>query len=367
MNRLRWQRQNFSEEDQAGQLLFVGVDGTTLDAELSRKLNRVRPGGIILFARNLRDASQVAGFCSELRSFLPVPPFLAIDQEGGRVSRLRGIFPPIPDNLSLARAQRPDTLVREHGAQTGRGLSLLGFNVNFAPVLDLSEADDPNGIGDRAYGADPLEVARLARIFLESQGLAGVLGCGKHFPGLGGGRVDSHLDLPRIERSAEELWREDLLPYRRLGEALPMVMVGHAYYPALQGKVPGPATLSGQVVGELLRGKIGYPGIILTDDMEMGAVDQGLPPGQAALQALSAGNDLVMYCKSWERIEEAHDNLVRALRSGSLSPARVEASLSRILPFKERLPLPGSTSAFDAGTFAEVCGNLGRLEGGLRA
>jgi beta-N-acetylhexosaminidase len=364
---MEWRNLLLSQEDLAGQLLFIGVEGTAMNPDLRRRLEAVRPGGIILFARNLQDAPQVAAFCRELQSALPVPPFLAIDQEGGRVSRLKGILPSIPTNLSLARAAGPDALVRQHGSQTGRALALLGFNLNFAPVLDLSEAESPNGIGDRAYGTDPEVVGRLARVFLDAQAAAGVPGCGKHFPGLGAGRVDSHLDLPCIDRSAEEIWREDLLPYRLLHDALPMVMVGHAHYPALQGSEPRPATLSPEVVTDLLRAKVGYRGVTLTDDLEMGAVDQRRPAGEVVLEALEAGNDLVMFCKSWERIEEARGAIARALKTGVLSPARLDTALSRILSLKERLPRPGSAPAFEPGPFAEACRTLGRLEEGLRA
>ncbi|PYQ12561.1 MAG: hypothetical protein DMH00_05635 [Acidobacteria bacterium] len=207
---------NLSDSQIAGQLLVVGIDGTVLDAELGRRLQTVCPGGIILFARNLVTAPQVAALCRDLSTALPLPPFLAIDQEGGRVNRLKGIFPSIPANLSLAQSPAAEDLVRDHANQTGTGLRLLGFNLNFAPVLDLSEENSPNGIGDRAYGSDPGRVAHLARIFLGAQDAAGVLGCGKHFPGLGGGTVDSHRELPVIPRSAEGLWNGDLLPYREL-------------------------------------------------------------------------------------------------------------------------------------------------------
>ncbi len=356
-----------SPEDLAGQLLFAGVDGIAMTPGLRRDLEAVRPGGIILFARNLQDAAQVAAFCRDLRSALPVPPFLAIDQEGGRVSRLKGILPPIPANLSMAAAAGPIPLVRAHGEQTGRALALLGFSLNFAPVLDLSEAESPNGIGDRAYGSDPEAVARLARVFLEAQALAGIPGCGKHFPGLGGGRVDSHLDLPRIERSAGEIWEEDLLPYRRLGDALPMVMVGHAHYPALQGSEPRPATLSREVVTSLLRKRLGYRGVVITDDLEMGAVDQRRPAGDVAIEALKAGNDLVMFCKSWERVEEARHAVARALKTGALSPSLAEAAVSRILALKSGLPGPGTPPAFEPDRFAEACRGLGLLEENLKA
>ena len=352
---------NLSDSQRAGQLLVVGIDGTVLDAELGRRLQTVCPGGIILFARNLVTAPQVAALCRDLSTALPLPPFLAIDQEGGRVNRLKGIFPSIPANLSLAQSPAAEDLVRDHANQTGTGLRLLGFNLNFAPVLDLSEENSPNGIGDRAYGSDPGRVAHLARIFLGAQDAAGVLGCGKHFPGLGGGTVDSHRELPVIPRSAEGLWNGDLLPYRELRHLLPLVMVGHAYYPALQGKTPHPATLSRALVRELLRERLGYRGVILTDDLEMGAVDQKRGAGEVVLEALEAGNDLVMYCKTWDRIEEAHATLVRALRTGALSQARVEESLARLLTLKEKLPPPGSLPVFESAVFDEICRSLGRL------
>lgn len=351
-----------SESEMAGQLMVVGIEGDSVDADLKRRLQSVCPAGIILFARNLVDAGQVAALCRDLFACLPYPPFLAIDQEGGRVNRLKGIFPPIPSNGALAGRPSPQEWVRRHAQETGRGLRLLGFNLNFAPVLDLSEPEFPNGIGDRAYGTDPGTVARLAEVFLTVQRGEGVLGCGKHFPGLGGGTVDSHLELPVIEKSAELLWKEDLHPYRALREKLPMVMVGHAYYPALQGKAPAPATLSPLMMESLLRGKIAFEGIILTDDLEMGAIDQQQDPVAVVLQALEAGSDLVMYCKDWDRVEKAHAGLRRALAKGSLSRRRVEASLRRIFRVKEDLKAGTALPEFDADRFQQVCSALKSLE-----
>jgi beta-N-acetylhexosaminidase len=355
-----------TDEHRAGQLLFVGIEGTRLTGDLRSRLEGVCPGGIILFARNLVDSSQVAEFCREISGCLPVPPFLAIDQEGGRVSRLAGILPPIPDNLALARSREPLRGVEEHARQTGRALSLLGFNLNFAPVFDLSDETMPNGIGNRSYGEDPDTVTRLARVFLETQDRERVSGCGKHFPGLGGGRVDSHQDLPVIEHDAERLWERDLLPYRVLRGVTPMVMVGHAYYPALQGPQPRPATLSPEIVTGLLRDRIGYGGVVLTDDLEMGAVDQSRPAGEIVLEALDAGSDLVMYCKSWDRIEAAHAALTKAIRNGRVPASRLEASLTRILSWKRRLPGSDRGPAFDPVRFAEVRAGFERLAQAIR-
>ena len=355
-------RPPLDDSQMAGQLLFIGIDGTSLSGELARRLRSICPGGIILFARNLVDGEQVAAFCRELDTHLPVRPFLAIDQEGGRVNRLKGIFPEIPPNLRLAAREDAEDRVRAHGRETGRGLRLLGFNLNFAPVLDLSSAESPNGIGDRAYGSEPPRVADLARVFLEAQRAEGVLGCGKHFPGLGEGRVDSHLELPVIVKSSAALFSADLVPYRVLRDRLPMIMVGHAFYPDLQGPAPRPATLSEQVVQQLLRERIGYLGVILTDDLEMGAVDQQTDPGEVAWQALQAGNDMMMYCKSWERIEAAHHFLHRRIRSGSLSTRRLNSSLERLFDLKDALASSGGLPPFRSTALQEVCQGLGRLE-----
>lgn len=355
-------RPPLDDSQMAGQLLFIGIDGTSLSDELARRLRSVSPGGIILFARNLVDGQQVAAFCRELDALLPVRPFLAIDQEGGRVNRLKGIFPEIPPNLSLAGREDAEERVRTHGRETGRGLRLLGFNLNFAPVLDLSTAESPNGIGDRAYGSDPRRVAHLAGLFIDAQREEAVLGCGKHFPGLGEGRVDSHLDLPVIRKPSATLWSSDLLPYRELGGRLPMIMVGHAFYPGLQGSTPRPATLSELVVQQLLRERIGYRGVILTDDLEMGAVDQKADPGEVAWQALQAGNDMMMYCKSWERIEAAHHFLHRRIRSGSLPTRRLNGSLERLFDLKDALASAGVPPPFRSSALQEVCQVLGRLD-----
>ncbi|HMC81903.1 MAG TPA: glycoside hydrolase family 3 N-terminal domain-containing protein [Candidatus Polarisedimenticolia bacterium] len=351
-----------SDAEAAGQFLAVGIEGTRLSDDLRRGLSRVSPGAIILFARNLVDASQVAAFCRDLSRTVSIPPFLAIDQEGGRVNRLKGIFPSLPPNLTLGHGPAAMDLVREHARRTGQGLKSLGFNLNFAPVLDLSTAASPNGIGDRAYGSDPDHVALLGRAFLAAQAEEGVLGCGKHFPGLGSGRVDSHEELPTIGSGADELWNRDLLPYRLLKDLCPLVMVGHAFYPALQGKPALPATLSREVIHDLLRGRIQYEGLSLTDDLEMGAVDQRRPPGEVTLAALEAGNDLMMFCKDWGRVEEAHATLQRAFRTGRYASSRINASLNRVFALKQRLAYPDTLPPFDPDSFGEVCLALAQLE-----
>jgi beta-N-acetylhexosaminidase len=326
---------DLAAEETIGQLLWIGFDGLSLDPAVERLLREVRPGGVILFGRNIGSASQVRALTDALHRAIRLPPFIALDQEGGRVNRLRPILGATPASLALAGRPDAEAAVRRHGAATAAALRSLGFNVNFAPVLDLSGADPGNGIGDRGFGEDPARVSSLAEVFVRIHLRAGVLPVGKHFPGLGAARADTHLTLPVIRRPRALLWRRDLLPYRRLRRLLPMVMVGHAFYPALQGGRPGPATLSPAVVTALLRRRIGFRGLVLTDDLEMGAVNQGAGGAALALAALRAGSDGLMFSRSEERIREAFEGLCRAAADGTLPAGRLRAPVRRILALKQ--------------------------------
>lgn len=327
---------DLSLEDTVGQLFWIGFEGTSLGPSLRRLLERVRPGGLILFSRNIESAAQVRDLTDALHRSLRVPPFIALDQEGGRVNRLRPILGPTPGSWNLAIRPDAPVAVRRHASATVTALKALGFNVNFAPVLDLSGPDPSNGIGDRAFGSDPDRVASLAGIYLRTLLGAGVIPVGKHFPGLGSADGDTHQTLPVIRRARTLIWDRDLLPYRRLRRLLPVVMVGHACYPGIQGERREPATLSREVVSGTLRRRLGYRGLVLTDDLEMGAIDQGLDGETVALAALAAGNDGLMFCRSEERIVEALQGVLRAVTGGSLGPGSIDGSLRRILALKRR-------------------------------
>jgi beta-N-acetylhexosaminidase len=272
----------------------------------------------------------------DLSRALPGPTFLALDQEGGRVNRLRSILGPIPANQELAGRSDAAKAVGRQARAMAMALRTLGFNVNLAPVLDLSGPDAPNGIGDRSFGEDPLQVSRLARVFLEAHLRAGVIPVGKHFPGLGSARADTHMTLPIIVKSRARLLREDLLPYRRLRRFLPIIMAGHACYPALQGKSRRPATLSKEIIEGLLRRHLGYRGIVVTDDLEMGAVEQERGAAAQALAALEAGNDGLMFCGSEEKIREAHEAVLAAVRRREIDPRRISRALERTATVKRR-------------------------------
>ena len=323
-----------SLEEQVGQLFWIGFQGTTLEAPLRSLLGRVRPAAIILFARNIENAPQVRSLIQDVNGMLKIPPFVALDQEGGRVNRLKPILGPIPANLDLATREDPADAVRRQAGAMATALRTLGFNVNLAPVLDLSGPDGRNGIGDRAFGKDPGTVCRLGRLFLEAHLKRGVVPVGKHFPGLGSAGGDTHLTLPIISKTRARLYDEDLLPYRRLKRLLPIVMAGHASYPALQGRSTGPATLSRAVIDGLLRRRLRYRGVIVTDDLEMGAVEQKQGAAAQALAALSAGNDGLMFCGSEEKILAAYEGVLAAARRGEINAKRLILSLDRIAAVK---------------------------------
>jgi beta-N-acetylhexosaminidase len=247
---------------------------------------------------------------------------VALDQEGGRVSRLEGLVGPTPTARGLA-ALGPES-ARRFGSATARAMRSLGFDLDFAPVVDLSTAEATNGIGDRSFGTDPLQVSSLAGAFLDGLQEQGVAGCLKHFPGLGPTDVDSHDSLPlaRLERSA--LDRSDLVPFRHLAGRAAAVMVGHAHYPALEPERDLPATLSSRIVQGLLCGECGFKGLVVGDDLEMGAVAALDVDGRAAVRAMAAGCDLLLYCKDLERAERAATALARAAQERPAFAERLE-------------------------------------------
>ena len=314
--------------DRVGGLLCVGLPGPDLDPPTRELLLEVRPGGIVLFRRNLGDAAQIAALTRALGGLYEPAPILAVDQEGGRVSRLSPPFPSLPTAADLGRLEL-SAVARWFGALTGRGLRCLGFQMDFAPVVDLSRPGWPDGIGDRAFSDRPEAAAEWAGQFLDGLAEAGVAGCIKHFPGLGGAPADTHEVLPRhphdrgaIERAAE--------PYRILRQRAPAVMVSHGWFPPLSGETPLPASLDARVVRDFLRLEIGFEGAILTDDLEMGAVVNRGPFGEVAVEAAAAGHDWLLVCASPERVTAAGDGLRRAAAGGDLDPAALEASLDRV-------------------------------------
>ena len=321
----------------AGSLLVVGLAGTELTALERAWLKLVRPGGIILFKRNIADARQTRELLGEATALGAENGFRCVDVEGGTVNRLRDALAALPSAQAVARAGRlqekteavdiPQSpgardrghpvdkkpgnagLAREHGELVARGVRAFGFNTTLAPVLDLGLAASVAVMGSRAAAETAAGVVEYARAFLAGLASQGVVGCGKHFPGLGGGTLDSHLDTPEILRPGRELWCEDLAPYRELRDELPMVMVNHAAYPKVPGKAR-PASVSRYWIENVLRKRIGYRGIVFSDDLEMGGILKSFSIEEAAVEAVKAGTDLLEICHSPELILRAYEALM---------------------------------------------------------
>ncbi|HKH99348.1 MAG TPA: beta-N-acetylhexosaminidase [Candidatus Sulfotelmatobacter sp.] len=321
-----------------GQLLILGFDGVELTPRLRSLLSRVQPAGVILFARNIKNAEQTWRLLRDCQKCVSTPLFTCVDLEGGTVDRLRDVLGPTPSAADVF-ATGDRKLLRKHGEIIGTHCRAFGFNVDFAPVLDLAFEASRSVMGSRAVSADPREATAYAREFLAGLRRAGVLGCGKHFPGLGEGALDSHHALPVIDKSLKKLWAEDLVPYRALRRQLPFVMVAHAAYPQVtRGRTP--ASLSKVWITNILRKRIGYRNLIVSDDLEMGGVLAAAPLGQAAVESIRAGCDLCLVCHREDHVTEAYEELVRTAKRDKNFARRTAEASRRVLAFKRGASAP---------------------------
>jgi beta-N-acetylhexosaminidase len=317
-----------------GQLLIVGFDGTDMTPRLSSLLTRLQPAGVILFARNIKGAEQTWRLLRDCQTRVATPLFTCVDLEGGSVDRFRDLLGPAPAAADVF-STGDRKLFRRHGQVIGENCRALGFNVDFAPVLDLAFEASRSVMGSRAVSANPRESVAYAREFLSGLRAAGVMGCGKHFPGLGEGRLDSHHELPVIEKPLKKLWAEDLLPYPTLRAQLPMVMISHAAYPMVT-KDRTPASLSRVWINDILRKRIRFRNLIVSDDLEMGGVMSAAPVGQAAVEFVRAGGDLCLVCHREDYVTQAYDELVTTAEQDPKFAERVAESVRRVLAFKKK-------------------------------
>jgi beta-N-acetylhexosaminidase len=321
---------------QIGQTLIVGFDGVEMTPQIRSLLTRLKPAGVILFARNIKSPEQTWRLLRDCQKCVATPLFTCVDLEGGSVDRFRDVLGPAPSAAEVF-ATGDRKLFRKHGQIIGENCRALGFNVDFAPVLDLAFEASRSVLSSRAVSADPKEVVKYAREFLAGLRKAGVLGCGKHFPGLGEGRLDSHHDLPVIEKPLKKFWAEDLVPYRVLHKQMPFVMISHAAYPQVMRDLT-PASLSKKWITDVLRQRIDYRKLIVSDDLEMGGVLAVAPIGEAAVKFIRAGGDLCLICHREDYIAQAYEALVKAAARDRQFAQRVAESRRRVLAFKKQSP-----------------------------
>jgi beta-N-acetylhexosaminidase len=329
-----------------GQLLMTGVPGLELDAATAATFRRLQPGAYILFGRNIQSPAQLRKLIDDLRDLSDTPPVITIDQEGGRVSRLK-LIGNEPPNANQLRDKNDVRLIAEHGRITGRLLRMFGFNLDLCPVLDISFDDDAdNSLRGRCYGNDPQHVIRNAGAFNDALRNEGVLSCGKHFPGYSRCPADAHHELPTVSFSREDLEENELAVFRHFaelggpdaGSRVDSMMIGHAFYPALDDSGV-PTSLSRKIITDLLRGEMSFRGLVMTDDLDMGAIlnpygtgDSGL--AEVILRAISAGNDIAMICHRVEMVENAHAALA------NVPKAELDRALANVAAFKAKLTPP---------------------------
>ncbi|MCE9609007.1 MAG: glycosyl hydrolase [Chthoniobacter sp.] len=321
-----------------GQLLLTGVPGLALDTETAATFRRLQPGGFILFGRNIESPGQLRRLIDDLRELCAVEPIITIDQEGGRVSRLK-LVGNEPPNANQLRDKDDVALTARHGAITGRLLRIFGFNLDLCPVLDISFDDEAdNSLRGRCYGNDVAQVIRNAGAFNDALRAAGVLSCGKHFPGYSRAPLDAHHELPVIPLSRAELDTHELAVFRAFAQRVDSMMIGHGFYPSLDS-TRTPSSLSRAVITDLLRGEHGFRGLVMTDDLDMGAILEPFGKGESGLAevirlAITAGNDLAMICHRVEMVEKAHGYLAAVPR------AELDRALGNVAAFKAKMSPP---------------------------
>lgn len=342
--------------EKIGQLFLIGSEGESLTADEQLICAEYQFGGFVLFKRNCTEPAQILQLCRGLwQSAVEIPPFIAIDQEGGRVHRLPEPFTHFPAAGRLGEKRNPD-LARRLGRATAEELKLVGINLNLAPVLDIDSSPANPVIGDRAFGADPKQVIDISLAWTQGLREGGIIPCGKHFPGHGDTDKDSHFESPIVRKTLDELKTIELPPFAHACRSrIESLMTAHVLYPALDGQFP--ATLSEPIVTGLLRHQLGYDGVVFSDDLEMQAISANYSLEEATLRAVQAGVDILLYCHAVKKALQAFEFLCNEVERDPVVRARVEESYRRITELKRRC-LKSFTGVADS----EVAARLEKLE-----
>jgi len=328
-----------TSREKIGQLFMVGFLGKSVSPDVASFIKEYKPGGVILFSRNLESVEQMVDLTNSLQACSPHSPLLiSIDQEGGRVSRLPKGFTIFPPSDLLGRSNSTE-LAFAAAATIAKELKAVGVNMNMAPVLDVNSNPDNPVIGDRAFGTTPEVVCKLGLATAAGLQENKVVACGKHFPGHGDTSVDSHKELPVVEASRERLEVIEFPPFRRaIAQSVASLMTAHVLYRALDPELP--ATLSSAIITKFLRQELQYDGVVLTDDLEMRAIIDHYGIEDAAVRAVLAGCDVLLICKDRDREIAAFKAVEKAIEAGTISTERVDLSVGRIARMKDRFVTP---------------------------
>ncbi|KAA1191489.1 beta-N-acetylhexosaminidase [Paenibacillus sp. B2(2019)] len=342
---------SMSLEEKIGQMLLVGIDGTVLDDQAKRMIAEDKVGGIILYKNNIQDLKSMVSLVNSMKesnSGNPAPLFMSIDQEGGKVSRMPKEYASFPSNGKVGTRKDPNA-AEMMGKLLAREVLSAGFNMNFAPVLDINSNPDNPVIGDRSFGNSAELVSTLGIAEMKGIESEGVVPVVKHFPGHGDTSVDSHLDLPIVKKTAAELAELEWLPFQAaIKEGTDAVMVAHILFPKLDADKP--ASLSSKIIGDLLRGDMKYQGLVITDDLTMGAIMKNYDLTTAALDTINAGSDILLIAHGYDNEKRVLESLLDHVKKGKIQESRIDESVYRILALKakynlsdEPVPVPDLT------------------------
>ncbi|MDK8190810.1 beta-N-acetylhexosaminidase [Paenibacillus sp. UMB7766-LJ446] len=331
------QLNQLSLDEKVGQMILAGVQGTTLDAQAKQMIMDQKVGGIIFYANNVSTLQGTAKFVQSIKDANrsnPVPIFMSVDQEGGKVSRMPETVESIPSNGKVGKTKDAD-LAETMGKLLARQIQLVGFNVDFAPVLDINSNPNNPVIGDRSFGSSASLVSKMGIAEMKGLRSEGIIPVVKHFPGHGDTSVDSHLDLPVVNKTEKQLAELEWIPFEAaVKEQVEAVMVAHILFPKLDPDHP--ASLSDVIIGQHLRGKFKYDGVVITDDLSMGAIAKNYKLDDAAVATVQAGSDILLVAHSYESAKTIFDTLKSAVKSGKISESRIDESVYRILALKQK-------------------------------
>ena len=353
---LKEQISTMTLQEKVGQMVMVGLDSFENNAHSQDLIENYQVGGFVFFEKNIKDAYQLRTLLHSLietnAKVNKIPLFLSVDEEGGKISRMPDEFASIPSSGTIGQINNP-ALSFQVGNLIGDELQLLGFNMNFGPVLDINSNPQNPVIGDRAFGSESALVSKLGIETMKGLQAQNVISVVKHFPGHGDTSVDSHLGLPKVNHDLERLKSFELLPFAEaIDNDVDAIMTGHLLMSQIDPL--NPASLSSTVINDLLREQMAYDSVVLTDDLTMGAISENFEMGEAAVKAIKAGNDIILVCHEYAKEKAALQALQKAVRQGDISEERIDESVYRILKLKQKYNLSESTDSLVEGKGLEV-------------
>jgi beta-N-acetylhexosaminidase len=329
-----------SLDEKIGQMFIIGLEGHTMDDSAIEMLEKYKVGGFILLGENIDNSMQLLHIINELKSTNKknkIPLFISVDEEGGKISRMPDELKKIPTNRIIGQKNDKE-FSYNIGSIIAEEIKSFGFNINFAPVLDIDSNPNNPVIGDRSYGSNEKIVSDLGIQTMKGIQSKGVISIVKHFPGHGDTSVDSHVGLPKVDKDVNSLMEFELIPFKdSIENNVDGIMIAHILFNNIDPH--NPATLSSKIIEELLRGKLNYEGLVLTDDMTMGAIMENYDIGDAVVKSIDAGSDIVLVCHGYENMIQALESLKDAVENGIIQENRIDESLYRILKIKEKYEL----------------------------